>query len=127
MQVCARTGIPFAILFLGLAQVAAAQENPAPPSPPSCPAGQQCPMGHDPAAMQAHHAAMMEQHEAGAARIQELQEQMHAATGDAKVAAMEALLDELLAQHRAMHERMMGMHHPGGEMPEGMEPGDADD
>ena len=41
-------------------------------------------------------------------------DRMHAATGDAKVQAIEALLDEMLAQHRAMHEMMMGMHHPMG-------------
>ena len=81
---------------------------------PQCPAGQECPMHGDPAAMRARHQAMMQQHVQAAARIQELQDQMHAASGEAKVAAIEALLDEMLAQHRAMHEAMMGMHHPMG-------------
>jgi hypothetical protein len=67
-------------------------------------------MPRDHAAMQALHDAMMEQHEQDAARIQELQDAMHAATGDAKIDAIATLLDEMIAQHRAMHERMMGMH-----------------
>lgn len=71
-------------------------------------------MHPDHEAMQARHEAMMQQHEEAAARIQELQDRMHAATGDAKVEAIEALLDEMLDQHRAMHETMMGMHHPPG-------------
>lgn len=76
-------------------------------------------MHPDPEAMQARHEAMMQQHEQAAARIQELQDGMHAATGEAKVEAIEALLDEMLAQQRAMHAMMMGMHHPVG-MGEGM-------
>jgi len=64
--------------------------------------------------MQGRHEAMMQMHEQGAARLQELQNAMHAATGEAKVEAMEALLDEMLSQHRAMHAMMMGMHGPGG-------------
>ena len=71
-------------------------------------------MPHDHETMKARHDAMMEQHEQGAARLQELQDQMHSATGEAKVDAIEALLDEMLSQHRAMHAMMMGMHGPGG-------------
>jgi len=65
------------------------------------------------------HDAMMQMHEQGAARLQELQDQMHAATGEAKVDAIEALLDEMLAQQSAMHAMMMSMHGPG-EAHEGM-------
>ena len=75
--------------------------------------------GRDSEAMEARHEAMMQQHEEAAARIQALQDSMHAATGEAKVDAIEALLDEMLAQQRAMHEMMMGMHHPMG-MDDGM-------
>ncbi|HET6361239.1 MAG TPA: hypothetical protein VFH11_04200 [Gemmatimonadota bacterium] len=70
-------------------------------------------MPRDHEAMKARHEAMMQQHEQGAARLQELQDEMHAASGEAKVEAIEALLDEMLAQHRAMHTMMTGMHgHP---------------
>ena len=90
-------------------------------------------MPTDHEAMRARHEAMMKQHEEATARIQELQEQMHAATGEAKVDAIAALLDEMLAQQRAMHEMMIGEHpmmmHDEGMKPEGMEdkkPDDAD-
>lgn len=87
-------------------------------------------MPPDHEAMRARHEAMMKQHEEGAARLQELQDRMHAAGGEAKVDAIEALLDEMLAQHRAMHEMMMGMHPMGmgheGMKHEGMEPDDED-
>ena len=90
-----------------------------------CPAGQECPMRGDNAAMQARHTAMMKQHEQAAARIQQLQDGMHAATGAAKVDAIAALLDEMLAQQRVMHEMMMGEHpmmmHDDGMKPEAME------
>ena len=109
--------------LVALPRLAAAQENPpAHPGAPPCPAGQECPMQPDHEAMMARHQAMMQAHEAGAARIQELQDRMHGATGEAKVEAMEALLDELLAQHRAMHESMMQMHHPGGMGSQGTAP-----
>ena len=110
------------IVMIGLPRPAAAQEHAhgQPPEGAACPTGQTCPAPEDHAAMQARHEAMMAEHAATAARLQELQDAMHAATGDAKVDAMAALLDELLAQHRAMHERMMEGHQAG--MP-GMEHG----
>ena len=113
--------IAVAIAVFALPRIAAGQEHQH-RGAADCPAGQECPLQQDPAAMQARHAAMMQQHEQAAARIQELQERMHAANGEAKVAAIEALLDEMLAQHRAMHAMMMGMHHPPG-MGEAMKDG----
>src|SRR5687768_358320 len=108
-----KTWIP-AMLVLGLLaapRLAAGQEQEAKPRDEhACPAGETCPMPTDHEAMKARHEAMMQQHEQGAARLQELQDAMHAATGEAKVDAIEALLDEMLAQHRAMHSMMMGMH-----------------
>ena len=83
-------------------------------------------MHGDNAAMRARHAAMMQQHEQAAARIQQLQDGMHAATGEAKVRAIEALLDEMLAQQRAMHEMMMG-NHPMMMHNEGMKPDEMED
>lgn len=112
--------IAVAITMFALPRIAAAQQDPPQHrGAADCPAGQECPMQPDPAAMQARHAAMMQQHEQAAARIQELQDRMHAADGEAKVEAIEALLDEMLAQQRAMHAMMMGMHHPTG-MDDGM-------
>ena len=109
-----------AIAVLALPRIAFGQGDPPHRGAADCPAGQECPRHPDADAKQARHAAMMEQHEQAANRIQELQDQMHAATGAAKVDAIEALLDEMLAQHRAMHAMMMGMHHPTG-MGEGMQ------
>jgi hypothetical protein len=112
--------IAVAVAVFALPRIATGQEHPPEHrGAPACPAGQECPMHPDPEAMQARHEAMMQQHEQAAARIQELQDGMHAATGEAKVEAIEALLDEMLAQQRAMHAMMMGMHHPVG-MGEGM-------
>lgn len=105
--------IAVAIAVFALPRIAAGQEHQHRDAA-DCPAGQQCPLQPDADGMQARHAAMMQQHEQAAARIQELQERMHAANGEAKVEAIEALLDEMLAQHRAMHAMMMGMHHSPG-------------
>ena len=106
-----------AVLLLGLLtpRLAAGQEQEAHPhSGHACPAGETCPMPQGHEEMKARHDAMMQQHEQNAARLQGLQDEMHAATGEARVDAIEALLDEMLAQHRAMHAMMMGMHGPGG-------------
>ena len=118
MHLNIRIPIAVAIALFALPRIAAGQEHQH-QGAADCPAGQECPMQPDADAMQARHAAMMQQHEQAAARIQELQDRMHAATGEAKVEAVEALLDEMLAQQRAMHAMMMGMHHPTG-MGEGM-------
>jgi hypothetical protein len=113
--------IAIAIALVGLPRVAAAQDYPpARRGAQACPAGQECPM--DPEAKKARHEAMMQQHEVAAARVQELQDRMHAATGEAKVDAIAALLDEMLAQQRAMHAMMMGMRNPMG-MDDGMDEG----
>ena len=113
--------IAFTIALVTLPRVAAAQEHAAPQEGArACPAGQECPMHADQEAMKARHAAMMKQHEEDAARVQELQDRMHGATGEAKVDAIAALLDEMLTQQRAMHEMMMGMHNPRGMDHDGM-------
>ena len=106
--------------LLAMPRLAAGQDEEAKPrSEHTCPAGQTCPMPHDHEGMEGRHEAMMQMHEQSAARLQELQDEMHAATGEAKVEAMAALLDEMLSQQRAMHAMMMGMHGPG-EHHEGM-------
>lgn len=83
--------------------------------------------GHDPQ-MMARHQAMMERHEQMMARMDSLAGAMNESAGEARMEAMTALLNEIVEQHRTMHEhlreammqRMMG-HHQRGEM-EGMPP-----
>ena len=123
--------IAVAIALVTLPRIATGQEHPPEHrGAQACPAGEECPMQPDHEAMKARHEAMMQQHEEAAARIQSLQDRMHEATGEAKVEAIAALLDEMLAQQRAMHEMMMGMHHPmgmdGGMKHEGMEDNEPD-
>jgi hypothetical protein len=44
------------------------------------------------------------------ARLDALVKEMNAASGDAKVTAIAAVVNELAAQHKSMHERMGQMH-----------------
>lgn len=114
MQRFARLPVALVLGLLVTPRLGAGQEPEIrPPSEHACPAGETCPMPQGHEGMEASHDAMMQMHEQNAARLQELQSEMHGATGDAKVDAIEALLDEMLAQHRAMHAMMMGMHGPG--------------
>lgn len=106
-------GLALALALVALPPVAGAQDHPpAHRDAQACPAGAECPVKPDHEAMMARHQAMMEQHAEAADRIQALQDRMHQATGEARVDAIAALLDEMLSQHRAMHQMMMGMHHP---------------
>jgi hypothetical protein len=43
-------------------------------------------------------------------KLETLVKEMNAARGDAKVTAMAAVVNELVARHKAMHERMGQMH-----------------
>jgi hypothetical protein len=45
------------------------------------------------------------------AKLDELVRAMNAATGEAKIAAMAQVINELARQHQAMHQRMGMMHH----------------
>jgi hypothetical protein len=56
------------------------------------------------------HERMMAEMKAGDSRLEALLKDMNAATADAKVAAMAAVVNELVQQHRAMHGRMGTMH-----------------
>ncbi|HET6361393.1 MAG TPA: hypothetical protein VFH11_04990 [Gemmatimonadota bacterium] len=111
MQRTAWLSIPVLVALTALPLTANGQEHQ--PGEHACPAGETCPVPRDHEEMKARHDAMLEQHEQGATRLQEIQDEMHAATGEAKVDAVAALLDEILAQHRAMHAMMMGMRGPG--------------
>lgn len=106
-------GLALALVLVALPRVAVAQDPPpAHQGAQACPAGAECPMKPDHEAMMARRPAMMEQHAEAAARLQALQDRMHQATGEARVDAIAALLDEMLSQHRAMHQMMMGTHQP---------------
>ena len=61
--------------------------------------------------MMARHPEMLEKMKAKDAELGRLLEEMRAATGDAKVAATAAVVEELVAQHRSMHS-MMRKHQP---------------
>lgn len=54
------------------------------------------------------HQKMQEQMKAKDAELARLVEEMKSATGDAKVDAIAAALEELIAQHRSRHQMMMG-------------------
>jgi hypothetical protein len=56
------------------------------------------------------HEQMMAEMKAGDAKFDALVKDMNAAAGDAKVNAMAAVVNELVRQHKAMHERMGQMH-----------------
>ncbi len=57
--------------------------------------------------MMARHQKMQEKMKAKDAELGRLLEGMRAATGDAKVTATAAVVEELVAQHRSMHSMMM--------------------
>ena len=50
------------------------------------------------------------------ARLDSLVEAMNRATGNKKVPAMAAVINQLVVERRAMHERMRAMHEHMGEM-----------
>lgn len=56
------------------------------------------------------HEQMMAEMKAGDAKLDALLKEMSAATGDAKVNAVAAVVNELVRQHRGMHGRMGQMH-----------------
>jgi hypothetical protein len=117
--------ITLALALLSYPGAAAAQES---ERGQFCPVGEECPAHQDHEMMKSRQEAMMKQHEEVAARMQELQDRVHSTTGEARVDAIAALLDERLAQHRAMHEMMMGDHSMGmhdGMKHEGMDEDDS--
>ena len=56
------------------------------------------------------HEQMMAEMKAGDAKLDALAKEMNAATGEARVNAVAAVVDELVRQHRAMHGHMGQMH-----------------
>lgn len=56
------------------------------------------------------HEQMMAEMKAGGAKLDALAKDMNAAAGNAKVNATAAVVNELVRQHKAMHEHMGQMH-----------------
>jgi hypothetical protein len=56
------------------------------------------------------HEQMMADMKAAGARLDALVKDMNATSGDAKVTAIAAVVAELVAQQKSMHERMGQMH-----------------
>ena len=56
------------------------------------------------------HAQMMAEMKAADSRLDALVKDMNAASGDAKVSAVAAVVTELVRQQKSMHERMGQMH-----------------
>jgi hypothetical protein len=56
------------------------------------------------------HEQMMADMKAGDAKLDALVKDMNAATGEARVTAIAAVVNELVQQHKAMHGRMGQMH-----------------
>ena len=61
-------------------------------------------------AMMAGHDKMMAETKAADATLDALVKDMNAAAGEAKINAMTAVVNELVRQNKAMHERMGQMH-----------------
>lgn len=64
----------------------------------------------DMAEMMKMHEQMMAEMKAGDAKLDALVKDMNAAAGQPKVNAMAAVINELVRQHKAMHDRMGQMH-----------------
>lgn len=72
---------------------------------------EKAPMGDACAAMMEHHAEMQERMKAMDAELDGLLAEVENATGDAKVDALAAVVEELVEQRRSMHA-MMAKHQP---------------
>jgi hypothetical protein len=79
------------------------------PSPPAG-IGQQPQSESSMQDMMKMHEQMMAEMKAGDAKLDALVKEMNAATGNTKVNAVAAVVNELVGQHKAMHEHMGHMH-----------------
>jgi hypothetical protein len=80
------------------------------PNPPAPGIGQQPQSESNMQDMMKMHERMMAEMKAGDAKLDALVKEMNAATGDTKVNAVAAAVNELVRQHKAMHEHMGQMH-----------------
>lgn len=108
-----RAGLVTAIAGLltlgaGLAQLGVAAEEKTPQNPP--PQGTTSQPQPGMADMMKMHEQMMADMKGGDAKLDALVKVMNAAAGDAKVNATAAVVNELVRQQKATHERMGQMH-----------------
>ena len=114
MSGISKLGLLLALVVATLALAAGAQQAPPP--------GQMGPgMAAQRAEQQKMRAQMMEQMKANDAKLDELVAKMNAATGDAKVDAIAAVVTEMVAQRKAMRGHMAPMPHGGMGGPAGAE------
>lgn len=106
------------LILIGLPMVATAQEGAAEmPAPPN--SDQRAPMTQHHQAMAHMQKQLMARQQAMSARLDEMMAAVQKAQGDEKIAAMEALLGELVDQTKSIHmmamqgSMMMGMGMPG--------------
>lgn len=127
LAACLALLIAVAAVTPGLQAAAAAQGHTHPAAPGAQPDGHHDGTTEPPAAADVvagrmpmpMRQGMAAERKAADARLEALLAQMNATTGDAKVAAMAAVISELVEQRKAMHARMDDMERPmprGGRM-----------
>jgi len=119
--------IPWMVVLLAALPLAAVAQDATPPHQHGAmmQSEENAPMMHSCKEMMAHHQQMREQMAASDAALDQRVAEMKSATGEAKVAATAAVVEELVQQHKAMHGMMM-QHQPMmmGKMMEHMGAGD---
>jgi hypothetical protein len=110
--VVSATSIVFAVLVLSQSPFSVGAANArlvAAVQPPQTQAPAPPPGQSHRAEMMKMHQQMMAQMKAGDAKLDQLVATMNAATGEAKIAPMAEVLNELVRQQKAMHEHMETM------------------
>jgi len=101
--ICAMLALVFALTGWGGSAFAVEQQSPAAQQPAQ-------PQQPDMQAMMKLHEQMMAEMKAGDAKLDALAKDMNSATGEARVTAIAAVVNELVQQHKTMHGRMGQMH-----------------
>jgi hypothetical protein len=107
--VCVLLALSFGVTRSGFSVAEATEQGRATPDVTQPPAQNM----HD---MMKMHEQMMAEMAAGNAKLDGLVKEMNAVSGEAKVTAMAAVINELVQQHTAMHGRMGQMHQHCGMM-----------
>ena len=101
--ICVMLALAFGVSRVGFGSVAFAQQSSAVQETTQ-------PQQPNMQAMMKMHEQMMAEMKAADAKLDALVKDMNSATGEAKVIAMAAVVNELVQQHKAMHGRMGLMH-----------------
>jgi hypothetical protein len=101
--------LSFAVAQFGFSAAEARPQN----SSPSATVQPQQPSMAD---MMKMHERMMAEMQAAQTRLDGLVSDMNAASGEARVIALTAVVNELVRQHKAIHHHMGQMHHHMGQM-----------